>query len=217
MAVYVKLYPSTTLATKAIMDKQLEILRKEIVYQGFFRVEKYRLKHRLFSGGWSAEITRELFMRGSCVAVLLYDPDADKVVLIEQFRTGAILNPDKAWLVEIVAGAIEEGESAEEVAHRESMEEAGCEILQLKVISEFYTTPGGSSEWITLFCGKVDSTEVGGIHGLDHEDEDIWVRTVDFDESYRMLENGEIKSAIAIIALQWLALNRKKLRQNWEQ
>ena len=199
------------------MDKQLEILRKEIVYQGFFRVEKYRLKHRLFSGGWSAEITRELFMRGSCVAVLLYDPDADKVVLIEQFRTGAILNPDKAWLVEIVAGAIEEGESAEEVAHRESMEEAGCEILQLKVISEFYTTPGGSSEWITLFCGKVDSTEVGGIHGLDHEDEDIWVRTVDFDESYRMLENGEIKSAIAIIALQWLALNRKKLRQNWEQ
>lgn len=197
------------------MDKQLEILSKEILYQGFFRVEKYRLKHTLFGGGWSAEITRELFMRGSCVAVLLYDPYADKVVLIEQFRTGAILNPDKAWLVEIVAGAIEEGESAEDVAHRESLEEAGCEILQLKIISEFYTTPGGSSEWITLFCGKVDSTEVGGIHGLDHEDEDIWVRTVDFDESYRMLENGEINSAIAIIALQWLALNRKKLRQDW--
>lgn len=199
------------------MDKQLEILSKEILYQGFFRVEKYRLKHTLFSGGWSAEITRELFLRGSCVAVLLYDPDADKVVLIEQFRTGAILNPDKAWLVEIVAGAIEEGESAEEVAHRESMEEAGCDISQLKVISEFYTTPGGSSEWITLFCGKVDSTEVGGVHGLDHEDEDIWVRTVDFNESYRMLENNEIKSAIAIIALQWLALNRKKLRQDWKK
>ncbi len=102
------------------MDKQFEVLNKEIVYQGFFRVEKYRLKHTLFGGGWSAEITRELFMRGSCVAVLLYDPDADKVVLIEQFRTGAILNPDKAWLMEIVAGAIEEGEIAEEVAYRES-------------------------------------------------------------------------------------------------
>lgn len=198
------------------MDKQLEILSKETIYQGFFRVEKYRLKHTLFGGGWSAEITRELFRRGSCVAVLLYDPNADKVVLIEQFRTGAILNPEKAWLVEIVAGAIEEGEVAEEVAYRESLEEAGCEIQQLMVINEFYTTPGGSSEWITLFCGKVDSTEVGGIHGLDHEDEDIWVRTVDFDEAYLMLENGEIDSAIPIIAIQWLALNRQKLRQNWE-
>jgi ADP-ribose pyrophosphatase len=197
------------------MDKQLEILSKEIVYQGFFRVEKYHLKHTLFGGGWSTEITRELFMRGSCVAVLLYDPHTDKVVLIEQFRTGAILNPDTAWLVEIVAGAIEEGETAEEVAYRESLEEAGCEIQQLMVINEFYTTPGGSSEWITLFCGKVDSTQVGGIHGLDHEDEDILVRAVSFDEAYLMLENGKIESAIPIIAIQWLALNRQKLKQKW--
>jgi len=198
------------------MDKQFEILSKEIVYQGFFRMEKYRLKHTLFGGGWSAEITRELFMRGSCVAVLLYDPDTDKVVLIEQFRTGAILNPDRAWLVEIVAGAIEEGESAEDVAYRESLEEAGCEIQQLMVINKFYTTPGAFSEWITLFCGKVDSTHVGGIHGLDHEDEDIWVRTVDFDEAYLMLQNGEIESAIPIIAIQWLALNRQKLKLEWK-
>ena len=197
------------------MDKQFEILDKETIYQGFFRVEKYRLKHTLYDGGWSAEITRELFMRGCCVAVLLYDPHADKVVLIEQFRTGAILNPEKAWLVEIVAGAIEEGEIAEKVAYRESLEEAGCEIQQLIIINEFYTTPGGSSEWITLFCGKVDSTQVGGVHGLDHEDEDIWVKAVDFDEAYLMLENGEIESAIPIIAIQWLALNRERLKHTW--
>ncbi len=197
------------------MDKQFRVLNKDIVYQGFFRVEKYRLKHTLFGGGWSAEITRELFMRGSCVAVLLYDPDADKVVLIEQFRTGALLNPSKAWLVEIVAGAIEEGESAEEVAYRESLEEAGCEIQELLLINEFYTTPGGSSERISLFCGKVDSSEVGGIHGLDHEDEDILVSAVDFDQAYRMLEKGEIESAIPIIAIQWLALNRQKLKLQW--
>lgn len=197
------------------MDKDFEVLHREIIYQGFFRVEKYRLKHTLFGGGWSSEITRELFRRGSCVAVLLYDPTADKVVLIEQFRAGAILRPEKAWLIEIVAGAIEEGESAVEVAYRESLEEAGCEIQQLMIINEFYTTPGGSSEWITLFCGKVDSTEVGGIHGLDHEDEDIWVRTVDFSQAYLMLKNGEIDSAIPIIAIQWLALNREQLRQDW--
>jgi len=197
------------------MKKQFEIIDREIGYQGFFRLEKYRLRHTLFAGGWSDEITRELFMRGNCVAVLLYDPDADKVVLIEQFRVGSLLQPEKAWMLEIVAGAIEEGETAEEVAYREAMEEAGCEIQELMMINEFYTTPGGSSEWITLFCGKVDSTHVGGIHGLDHEHEDIFVRAVYFDEVYQMLEDRMIESAIPILAIQWLALNRQKLRQKW--
>jgi len=197
------------------MIKQFEILDKEILYNGFFRMEKYRLKHTLYAGGWSAEISRELFVRGSCVAVLLYDPHTDQVVLIEQFRAGAILQPDRAWLVEIVAGAIEEGETAVEVAYRESIEEAGCEIQELMVINEFYTTPGGASERITLFCGKIDSTQVGGIHGLDHEDEDILVRAVDFKDAYVMLENNEIESAIPIIALQWLALNKDKLQKQW--
>ncbi|WP_262965125.1 NUDIX domain-containing protein [Methylobacter psychrophilus] len=197
------------------MTKQFEIIDKETVYSGFFRMEKYRLKHTLYAGGWSAEISREVFVRGSCVAVLLYDPHADKVILIEQFRAGAILQPDRAWLVEIVAGAIEEGETAEEVAYRESLEEAGCEIQELMVINEFYTTPGGAAERITLFCGKVDSTDIGGIHGLDHEDEDILVRAVDFDEAYFMLENNKIESAIPIIAIQWLALNKQKLKQKW--
>lgn len=197
------------------MKKKFEILDREIVYPGFFRMEKYRLKHTLYDGGWSEEISRELFVRGNCVAVLLYDPTADKLVLIEQFRAGAILNPDRAWLVEIVAGAIEAGETAEEVAYRESIEEAGCTIEQIKVINEFYTTPGGSSERITLFCGKIDSSQVGGIHGLDHEHEDILVRAVSFDEAYQMLLNGEIESAIPIIAIQWLALNKQQILAEW--
>ena len=197
------------------MIKKFEIIDKEILYSGFFRMEKYRLKHTLYAGGWSPEISRELFVRGSCVAVLLYDPDADKVILIEQFRAGAIVQPDRAWLVEIVAGAIEDGETATEVAYRESLEEAGCEIQELLVINEFYTTPGGASERITLFCGKVDSTHIGGIHGLDHEDEDILVRAVDFNEAYQMVENNEIESAIPIIAIQWLALNKQKLKNKW--
>ena len=197
------------------MTKQFEILQKEIVYPGFFRMEKYRLKHTLYAGGWGPEISRELFLRGSCVAVLLYDPIADKVVLIEQFRAGAILQPDRAWLMEIVAGAIEEGETALEVAYREAKEEAGCEILDLIEISEFYTTPGCSAERITLYCAKIDSHQVGGIHGLEEEHEDIFVRAVDFEEAYGMIETREIESAIPIVALQWLALNKQKIREKW--
>jgi ADP-ribose pyrophosphatase len=195
------------------MKKQFEIVKKDLVYSGFYQMEKYCLKHTLFAGGWSGEISRELFRRTNCVAVLLYDPDADKVVLIEQFRIGAAANTDRAWLVEIVAGAIDEGETSEQVAHRESKEEAGCDILELTLINRFYTTPGGSSEQISLFYGRVDSTQVGGIHGLDHEDEDILVYTVPFDEAYKMLEEGKIESGIPIIAIQWLALHREGLRQ----
>lgn len=194
------------------MNKQFEVINKDLVYNGFYQMERYRLKHTLFAGGWSGEIGRELFRRTNCVAVLLYDPDADKVVLIEQFRIGAAANADdRAWLVEIVAGAIDEGETPEQVAYRESKEEAGCDIKELTLINRFYTTPGGSSEQISLFYGRVDSTQVGGIHGLDHEDEDILVYAVTFEAAYNMLEEGKIESGIPIIAIQWLALHRQEL------
>jgi ADP-ribose pyrophosphatase len=197
------------------MDRDFKIIKREIAYQGFFRLEKFTLKHTLYQGGWSQDITRELFMRGNCVAVLLYDPDRDEVVLIEQFRAGAVLVPERAWLVEIVAGAIEEGETPEAVALRESEEEAGCTVQDMMLIKEFYTTPGGSSERISLFCGRVDTSELGGVHGLDHEDEDILVSVVKFNEAFAMVEDGRIESGIAIIALQWLYIHRDALRQQW--
>nr|WP_305888586.1 NUDIX domain-containing protein [Methylomonas sp. SURF-2] len=190
-------------------------MARETVYQGFFRLEQYTLKHTLYRGGWSRPITRELFRRGNCVAVLLYDPERDEVVLIEQFRVGAVLQPRRSWLIEIVAGAIEEGETAAEVAYREALEEAGCVIQELLEIQQFYTTPGGCSERITLFCGRVDSRTVGGVHGLAEEDEDIHVTAIEFAEVFRMLEDGKIESGIPIIAIQWLYIHRETLRAAW--
>lgn len=198
-----------------LQKKEFKIIDKETVYQGFFRLEKYRLQHTLFAGGWSPELDREFFRRGNCVAVLLYDPEADEIVLIEQFRIGAILQPAKPWLLEIVAGAIEEGETAEQVAYRESLEETGCQIQALMKINEFYTTPGGVGERITLFCGKVDTSKAAGIHGEKDEGEDILVSTVSVDEAYTMVEQGKIDSAIPILAIQWLALNRQRVQQQW--
>jgi ADP-ribose pyrophosphatase len=190
---------------------QFEILARDTLYQGFFRLERYTVKHTLFGGGWSEPVQRELFRRGECVAVLLYDPDRDEVVVIEQFRIGAVLYPQRAWLLEIVAGAIEPGETAAEVAHRESWEEAGCRLSELTEIQRFYTTPGGCSERITLFYGRIDARTVGGIHGLADEQEDIRVVALPFTEAYQWLLDGKIESAIPIIALQWLYINRPKL------
>jgi ADP-ribose pyrophosphatase len=194
-------------------EKQFTILEEKTQYQGFFSLKSFTLKHTLYKGGWSQPITRELFQRGNCVAVLLYDPIRDEVVIIEQFRIGAMQMVEQAWLLEIVAGAIEPGETAEEVAYRESIEEAGCEIQQLIKINDFFTSPGGTSELLSLFYGKVDTTHIGGIHGLDHEDEDIFVTTMKFDKVYQLLLDGKILSAIPIIAIQWLFINRENLRQ----
>lgn len=189
-------------------QKEFVIENKKNLYQGFFKLERYQVKHTLYEGGWSHPVIRELFRRGSCIAVLLYDPDQDQVVLIEQFRIGAVLHSGTPWLLEIVAGAIEVDETAEAAAYRESLEEVGCEIQELHLINEFYTTPGGASERISLFCGKVDTRNIGGLKGLKEEDEDILVRTVSFDEAYNLIASGKINSAIPIIAIQWLSLNK---------
>jgi ADP-ribose pyrophosphatase len=195
--------------------KNFEILNRETVYDGFFRLEKYSLQHSLYRGGYSEPLSRELFCRNNCVAVLLYDPERDEVILTEQFRVGAINQPQHAWLLEIVAGAIEAGETAIEVAYREAMEEAGCEISELMEIMQFYTTPGGSSERITLFCGRVSSSQAGGIHGLQEEGEDILVTSVKAEQVFELLSKGAIESGPAIIALQWLQINRLWLREKW--
>ncbi|MBS1211429.1 MAG: hypothetical protein H6R26_45 [Proteobacteria bacterium] len=196
-------------------SRGVEVVEETQVYSGFFNLIRMRLRHTLFGGGWSGIVERELFHRGSCVAVLLYDPVQDCVILIEQFRVGAMKANDDPWLLEIVAGAVEEGETTEQVARREALEEAGCELRALLPVYEFFTSPGGLSEKITLYCGIVDAQGRGGVHGLEEEDEDILAMVVPFAEAMSLVERGRIDSAIPIVALQWLALNRDKLRHDF--
>jgi len=196
-------------------DKDVETVERRTVYDGYFRIDRYRLRHRLHAGGWSGEMTREVFERGHAVGVLPYDPVRDEVVLLEQFRVGALAAGWTPWLIEIVAGIVEEGETAEDVARREAMEEAGCQVAELVHLHDYLVSPGGTSESVTLFAGRVDSAGAGGIHGLDHEHEDIRVFTLPADEALDLLARGSIRNALAVIALQWLALNRNELRKKW--
>ena len=194
------------------MSNAYEVIDESPVYRGFFNLSRYRLRHTLFGGGWSDPLIRELFHRGRCVAVIPYDPVTDQVLLIEQFRIGAVGDKPVPWLVEIVAGAVEPGEAPEEVARREAMEEAGCALGELIDIGEFYTTPGGCSEKVSVFCGLVQGELREGIFGLVEEDEDIRVMVVALDEALAWLQSGIIDSAIPALALQWLALNRARLQ-----
>ncbi|MCB1984565.1 MAG: ADP-ribose diphosphatase [Burkholderiales bacterium] len=198
-----------------MVDRDVEVFEKTICYQGFFRIERYRLRHRLFSGEWGHPIVRELFERGHAAAVLPYDPARDEVILIEQFRVGAMDAPGGPWLLEIVAGVIEDDESVEDVVRRESVEEADCIIDDLIPLYDYQVSPGGMTERVALFCGRVDATHAGGVHGVKDEGEDIKVHVVSLDTALQYLKSGKINSASAIIALQWLALNRDQVRTSW--
>ena len=197
------------------MNEAVEILEKTVCYQGFFRIDRYRLRHRLFSGEWGHPIMRELFERGHAAAVLPYDPERDEVILIEQFRIGAMDAPGGPWLLEIVAGIIEADENPEDVVRRESVEEADCIIADLIPLYDFLVSPGGMTERIALFCGRVNTADAGGVHGVKDEGEDIKVHVVSLDTALLYLKSGKINSASAIIALQWLALNRDQVRTSW--
>ncbi len=197
------------------MTDNVEIIDKTLRYKGFFEIVRYRFRHRLFAGGWSGEIEREVFERGHAVAVLPYDPAADAVVLIEQFRIGAFVAGMAPWQIEIVAGIIEEGEAPEDVARREAEEEAGAAIGALIPICRYLVSPGGASESVQLYCGRVNSKGLGGIHGLPHENEDIRVEVQPFAAVLETLKAGKIGNAVTIVALQWLALNRDRVRAAW--
>jgi ADP-ribose pyrophosphatase len=199
-------------------EDAIEIILKETVWRGFFRVDRYRLRHRLFSGTWSTEMSREVLERGTAAAVLPYDPVRDSVVFIEQFRLAAHLAGFVPWQVEIVAGIIEPGNADDAVARRETAEETGLAVIgELLPIHRFLTSPGGTTESISLFCGRVDARGAGGIHGLADEHEDIRVLVKSYAEAMAMADAGGIDNGVALLALHWLARNRDDLRRRWHQ
>jgi ADP-ribose pyrophosphatase len=195
------------------MEYKTEILQREAVFRGFFHVDRYRLRHSLFEGGWSREIVRERLEGLGAVSVLLYDPSRDCVVLIEQFRIGTLEAGEGCWLLETVGGYVGPGESAEEVARREVREEAGCEVGELIPVCRLWVSPGLSAERISLFVGLVDADGAGGVHGLEHEGEDIRVLVMPADQAIAELYTGRADSTSIVITLQWLAMNRERLRR----
>jgi ADP-ribose pyrophosphatase len=195
-------------------EKDVEVVSKETVFQGFFKMVKYHFKHKRFDGTWSKTIDREMFQRGRAAALLPYDPIRDEVVLIQQIRVGA-LEHASPWQLEIVAGIIDRDESAEEVVRRESVEEAGLDVARLAKVTSYYPSAGGCNEMLDVYVGEVDSTKAEGIHGLDYEDEDIKVYVVSRSEAYDLVKSGQIENGASIIALQWLELNKDDLRSQW--
>ena len=177
------------------------ITHRQTLYQGFFKMDACEIEHDRFDGS-SMHIRRELFERGDAVAVLLYDPREDEVLLLEQFRVGPAVRDDHPWMMEIVAGIIDEGETAEDCAHREALEEAGYAINELKYLNTFYSSPGACSERLILYAAEVDKhmqQHAGG--GLDEEHEDIRAFWVPREQALNWALSGKINSGAPMLAM----------------
>lgn len=192
--------------------KDVVIVKEENVFSGHCQVKQFEFTFPLFGGGVSKPVARELVCRPPAVAVLLYDPDQDKVVLVEQFRVGALGEFESPWLLEIVAGVTEPDEPLIETACREVKEETGCTVISLIPICAYLTSPGIVGEKIIVYCGRIKAPDIAGNHGLVEEGEDIKVCVLKTDEAFRLLFEGKIVSSPAIIALQWLKINQSSLR-----
>ena len=184
-------------------------------YQGFFKLNEYHLSHQLFSKKQSHEFTREVFERGDAVVVMLYDKVQDKLLLLEQFRAGALRTADTPWMLEFVAGMFDDNESPIDVAIRESKEEANITLFpeSIKPIMKYLSSPGGTSECIYLYWAHFDSDEVspGSVFGLDDENEDILLHLISRNDALALLNDGKISNAATIIGLQWLSMNYQNL------
>lgn len=200
----------------AFSKADVVVEKREVLFQGFYRVDKLHLRHRQFAGGMGPLITREMFVRHPAVGVLIYDAGTDEVLLIEQFRVGA-LDGTHPWQMEIVAGLVEPGEALEDVARREAEEEAGVKVGLMERVMDFLPSPGGSDEHFTLYVGQADLSQAGGLHGLPEEGEDIRVNVMSVNQALAQLASGRINNAPCIIALQWLALNKPRLQARWKK
>ena len=206
------------------VPRDVEIVERERAFDGYFTVDRLTIRHELYGGGWSPPLVREVLSRGHAVAVLPYDPVRNELVFVEQFRIAAHqayregeaqVADTGAWLLECIAGIVEPGEDPLEVAKRESLEEAGCTVDDLMRVRECLTSPGCLTESVGFYCGRTDAADVGGIHGLSSEGENIRVVKLTPDEAFVRLEDGRINNAFTIIAVEWFRANLDDLRKRW--
>ena len=195
-------------------DNDVEIIEQKNLYKGYFKIDGYRLRHRIFDQGWSGEISRDLFERGHAVGVLPYDPALDQVVLIEQFRIGGqAADGFSPWQIEAVAGMIDPGQTPEEAAMRETFEETGLHPQELLFVNR--ASPGCMSESLHCYCAKVDAQGAGGIYGEAGEGEFVRAFAHPAEDAFAMTVDGRVANSVTLIALQWLQLNRDELRDRW--
>lgn len=191
----------------------VEVVEREVLYQGFFSMKRLDYRHKLYRGGWSSVIKRELLFRGEAVGAVLYDPENDLIGLVEQIRPGAMNGEQSPWCLEVVAGMVELGETTEDVVWRELKEEADITPNSIEYVCEYMASPGGCDEKLHVYCALASLSGLdGSVNGLDDEGEDIRLLVLPAVQVFEHLYSGRFNNAATLIALQWLQLNQTRLK-----
>ena len=190
---------------------------KRSVYKGFFSVEEHDLTYQKFNNEQSNIVTRSTLVSSDAVIVLPYDPVNDRILLIEQFRAGPYVKGDEnPWVLEPIAGLIDEGETPESAGIREAQEEALLEIKRLELVARSYPSPGISTEFFHQYIGIVELLDSSNlIAGLPSENEDIRSHIFEYEQFFEMIESGKVKVGPLILLGLWLSKNRNRLRKKY--
>ena len=211
-----RMQKETDLASEESKPSEVELLNTEVLADRRFRYELLTLRTETFAGKLSQPFKREAVRSGTAVAVLLYDPAAHQLVMIEQFRIAAYLNHlPSAWILECAAGLVDPGETSEAAARREVKEETNCEVGRMEYVGAYLSSPGISDEMVTIYVGEVDAAQAGGIHGHVGEGEDIRTIVFTVEEALAAADHGAVVNVMAQVALLWFARHGDALRQRW--
>jgi nudix-type nucleoside diphosphatase (YffH/AdpP family) len=188
----------------------VEIRAERRPYTDFFALREQDLRFRKFDGGFSDPVTRTGFLGGDAATVLPWDPAADTVLLVEQFRAGPLMRGDPLpWTLEPIAGRIDPGESPEACVRREAVEEAGLSLGALHHVAAYYPSTGAVSEFVYSFVAETDLDGRGGeVGGVAHEHEDIRAHVIQFERLMQLVASGEAANAPLILSALWLQRHR---------
>ncbi|MFN4128923.1 MAG: NUDIX domain-containing protein [Paracoccaceae bacterium] len=192
----------------------ITVLARRQPYAHFFAVEEYDLSFRRFDGTMSPVVTRAAFISTDAVTVLPYDPVRDRVLLVEQVRVGPFARGDlNPWHLEPIAGRIDPGESAEDAARREAVEESGLTLGALLPVARYYPSPGAKTEFLYSYVALTDLPDgTAGVFGVEHEAENIRGHLLGFDQAMALIASGEVCTAPLVLTLLWLQRERNRLR-----
>ena len=189
------------------MEKEkIKIIKTEVLSDNWYTLRKVTFKRELNDGTWQ-EQSREAYDRGNGATILLYNKAQKTVILTRQFRLPTFVNGNPSgMLIEACAGLLDK-ENAEDCIRRETEEETGYKISDVRKIFELYMSPGSVTEILYFFIAEYSKDmKVNEGGGAEHEQENIEVLEISFAEALHMMESGEIKDAKTVVLLQYLQL-----------